>query len=104
MALSVRYQPPHPPGEACSFGLDFSMIIPMGVGIDSASLEIVTNTNPVESQSDWTQGTVEIGGRQVYAQCSGGVEGTDYQFRWTALDSLGNTWIRTALVLCAQTS
>lgn len=104
MALTVRYQPSHPPGDDISFGLDFSMIIPMGVGIATAALEILTNTNPPQAQSDWTQGTVAIGGRQVYAQCSGGIEGTDYQFRWTATDTLGNTWNRTALVLCAQTS
>lgn len=103
MALSNRYQS-HPPGDAHSYGLDFSMLIPMGVGIATGSLEILTNTNPPQTQSDWTQGVVEIGGRQVYSQCSGGVEGTDYQFRWTAVDTLGNTWNRTVLVLCAQTS
>ena len=103
MAISNRYQS-HPPDDSHTYGLDFSMLIPMGVGIATASLEIVTNTNPVESQSNWTQGTVAIGGRQVYCLCSGGIEGTDYQFRWSAMDTLGNIWNRTVLCLCAQTS
>lgn len=104
MALRNRYYPSHPPAEACQFGLDFAAILPLGVGIESADLQIVINTNPVQSQGDWNQGPVEIVGRRVYADCSGGVEGTDYQFRWTAVDTLGNTWPRTVLVLCAETS
>jgi hypothetical protein len=104
MALGNRYFPAHPPGESCEFALDYSAIIPYGVGIASGTLEIVTNTNPVEAQSDWTQGTVQIIGRRVYCDCSGGVEGTDYQIRWTATDTQGNTWPRTCLVLCAQTN
>jgi hypothetical protein len=35
---------------------------------------------------------------------TGGVSGTDYQIKWTATDSAGNVWPRTALVLCADTS
>lgn len=103
MALGNRYFPPHPPGESCRFFLDYSPILPLGVVISDGDLDIVTNTNPVQAQSDWTQGDIEIFGRRVYCQCSGGVEGTDYQLRWTVTDSLGNTWPRTTLVLCAET-
>jgi hypothetical protein len=85
------------------FALDYSAILPLGVVISDADLDIVINTNPVEPQSDWTQGAVEIFGRRVYCLLSGGVEGTDYQLRWTVTDSLGNTWPRTCLVLCAET-
>jgi hypothetical protein len=104
MSLGNRYQPPHPPGESCQFALDFSNIIPLGVGIEAGELVIMTNTNPPQAQSDWTQGPVEIIGRRVYAECSGGVNGTDYQLQWTATDTQGNVWPRTCLVLCAQAS
>jgi hypothetical protein len=104
MPLSRRYSPEHPPGESCLFGLDFSFIIPKGVGITIGSLSIWTNTvAPVES-TDFAIGPVEVRGRTVYANLSGGVEGTDYQLRWVATDTEGNVWPRTALVLCAQTS
>lgn len=103
MAIGNRYQPPHPAGESCMFALDYSFILPLGVGIAAADLEIVINTDPVQSQSDWNQGPVQILDRRVYSQCSGGVEGTDYQLRWTVTDTQGNTWPRTTLVLCAET-
>ena len=105
MPLTRRYTPEHPPAESASFGMDFSFIIPPGVGIDDAGLDIFTNTAPpVAADTDWTKGTVTILGRTVYAQLSGGVEGKDYQLRWMARDTSGNTWRRTALILCAQTS
>jgi hypothetical protein len=85
--------------------LDFSFIIPIGVGISSGTLAIFTNTaNPTPADSDWQKGPVTIRGRAIYANLAGGVEGTDYQLRWSAADSQGNTWPRTTLVLCAQTS
>lgn len=104
MAISNRYDPPHPPGETCNFALDFSPVIPLGVGIQSANLTILLNTNPPQSQDDWTLADPQIIGRRLYVQCGGGVEGTDYQFVWTATDSLGNVWPRTTLVLCASAS
>ena len=105
MALSRRYTPEHPPGESCNFGLDLSLIVPPGVGITSGKLDIFTNTYPFSAaDADWVKGDVTVNGRTVYAQLSGGVEGQDYQLRWTATDSNGNVWPRVTLVLCAQTS
>lgn len=106
-SVTKRYQPDHPPEEACVFGMDLSFVVPYGVGLvpGGASLAIFTNSaNPVAAGSDWQQGPVGIFGRGIYALMSGGVLGTDYQFRWLAVDTDGNTWQRTALVLCAQTS
>jgi hypothetical protein len=105
MPISRRYSPEHPPAEQCNFGLDFSFIIPPGIGIVGGSLAIFTNTaTPVAADADWTKGPVTVRGRAVYAMLSGGIEGKDYQLRWTAIDTDGNTWPRTTLVLVAQTS
>ena len=40
MPLSRRYSPEHPPGEECAFGLDYSPLIPVGVGIATGTLSI----------------------------------------------------------------
>lgn len=105
MPLSRRYTPEHPPGEECNFGLDFSFVIPPGVGLSSGSLQILTNSAaPVDASAQWTIGPVSVRGRALYAMLSGGVAGTDYQLKWTAIDTAGKTWPRTALVLCADTS
>lgn len=105
MPLSRRYTPEHPPGEECNFGLDFSFVIPPGVGLVGGSLAILTNSAaPVDASAQWTIGPVNVRGRALYAMLSGGVAGTDYQLKWTALDTAGKTWPRTALVLCADTS
>lgn len=105
MPLSRRYSPEHPPGEHCNFGLDYSYVIPPGVGITSATLDIFNNiTTPTAADSDWTKGPVAVSGRTVYANLTGGLDGHDYQLRWTATDTDGNIWPRTTLVLCANTS
>lgn len=105
MPISRRYSPEFAPGETCSIGLDFSPIIPPGVGIESGSLSVQTNTQPPQDASlDFTIGPVEVRGRAIYAMISGGVGGRDYQLRWVAQDSEGNIWPRTALMLCADTS
>jgi hypothetical protein len=105
MAITRRYRPEHPPGESCLFGLDYSFCIPPGVGIVAGSLAIFSNTvTPVAADSEWQKGPVTIQGRTVYCQLAGGVEGKDYQLRWSATDSQGNVFPRTTLVLCAQTS
>jgi hypothetical protein len=104
MPLSRRYTPEHAPGEAANYGMDFSFIVPPGVGLVTGALAIWTNqANPVQS-SDFTIGPVTVQGRVIYANLSGGVAGTDYQLRWNATDTDGNIWPRTALVLCALTS
>jgi hypothetical protein len=100
-----RYYPDHPSTEMCYFGLDFSFVIPYGVGIVSGVLNIFTNANPpAPADADWTKTPVVVQGRAVYALLTGGVTGTDYQLRWTATDSMGSVWPRTALILCAETS
>ena len=75
------------------------------MGIVTGALAILTNgANPADASADWTIGPVIVHGRALYAMLSGGVAGTDYQLKWTAVDTAGNTWLRTALVLCAATS
>lgn len=105
MPLSRRYTPEYPPGEKSTFGMDFSYVVPPGVGLAAGVLTILTNTAaPVDATPDWTIGPVMVRGRAIYATLSGGVLGTDYQLHWTAFDTLGNEWPRTALLLCAYTS
>jgi hypothetical protein len=105
MPISRRYSPEHPPGESCSFGLDYSYVVPVGVGVESGTLSIFTNVaNPVPADSDWQKGPVTIRGRAIYANLAGGVAGVDYQLKWTATDTQGNVWPRTTLLLCADTS
>lgn len=104
MSLSRRYLPSHAPGEDCVYGMDFSYVIPVGVGVQLAQLAIFTNTIPPVVSTDLVVGPVTSKGRTVYSRVSGGVEGTDYQLRWNVVDTAGNIWPRTALVLCAQTS
>lgn len=105
MPLSRRYTPEHPPGEQCNFGMDFSYVIPPGIGIASGTVQVWVNTvPPTQDTTDWTIGAVSVRGRAIYASLTGGVEGTDYQIRWVATDTAGNVWPRTALQLCAQTS
>ena len=54
--------------------------------------------------TDFTIGPVMVQGRAIYASLSGGVLGPDYQLHWNAIDTLGNVWPRTGLLLCAYTS
>jgi hypothetical protein len=85
--------------------MDFSFVLPPGVGITAGSVAQWTNTpGNVQQTSDLTLGAVEVRGRAVYAEVTGGIEGTDYQLRWQITDTAGNTWERTGLILCAQTS
>ena len=105
MPLSRRYTPEKLPGEDCNFGLDYSFVIPPGVGITAGTLQIFTNTaTPAAADADFTVGPVQVQGRAIYARVMGGVAGRDYQFVWTASDTDGNTWPRTTLCLCANTS
>lgn len=105
MPLSRRYSPEWAPGEQCNIGLDFSAIVPPGVGLTGGSLSIFTNSaSPAAADADFTVGAVEVRGRAIYAMLKGGVSGKDYQLRWIATDTEGNVWPRTALMLCADTS
>lgn len=104
MPLSRRYSPEFAPGEASIVGMSFEYVIPFGVGISAGTLNIFTNVADPAASSDFKVGEVTVRGRSLYASLSGGVDGTDYQLRWTATDTQGNIWPRTALLLCAQTS
>jgi hypothetical protein len=105
MALTRRYEPPHPPTEAAAFGMDFSGIVPEGIGLSAGSLKIFTNTAPpVAADADWTFGTTYIRGRSLFQNLLGGVNGKDYLMQWTATDTRNNVWVRTALILCSATS
>lgn len=103
MSLSRRYHA-CPPGESARIGIDFSALLPPGVTLSSAALTVFCNTNPVQPAPEWTVGVPEFLGRMAWCQVSGGMEGTDYQFRWSVSDNNGNTWQRVALMLSAQTS
>src|SRR5215469_1708391 len=104
MALTRRYRPEFPPSESASIGIDLSPILPPGVTITQATLTILRNTDPTQSQTDFTQATPTITGRQAWCLITGGVSGTDYQCRWSLTDSQSNVWNRTALLLCAPSS
>lgn len=104
MAISRRYMPSWPPGEAAFIGMDFADVIPPGVALASAELSIVINRSPPQGQTDFAQAQPITLQRQAWCSISGGAEGQDYQCRWTVSDSRGHTWNRTALLLCAETS
>ena len=104
MPLSRRYTPEFCPGEQSIVGMSFEFVIPPGVGISDGALAVFTNVANPAASSDFTVGEVTVRGRVLYASLSGGHDGTDYQLRWTATDTSGNVWPRTALLLCAQTS
>jgi hypothetical protein len=106
MALNNRYQPSHPAGSAASYYLDWSAIFPPGVGITGGTLIITRNTVPPTpiQPGEWTITGQSVVGRRTYATLSGGTAGTDYRLNWQALDTLGGNWLRTCLLLAAQTS
>jgi hypothetical protein len=106
MPISRRYTPELAPLEVSVFGMSFEYVIPRGVGIQSGTLEIVTNVVPSELTTLVTAGPVTVQARTLYATLTAGFEagGTDLRLIWTATDTDGNVWPRTALVLCAVTS
>lgn len=104
MSLTRRYHPEHAPGEDAIYGMDFSAIIPPGVGVQLGQVSIFTNAAVPQPAPELVPGPVATRGRTVYARLAGGTEGVDYQVRWQVVDTAGNIWPRTALVLCAQTS
>ena len=105
MAVGNRYQPPHPPGQTCNYGIDMSAILPPGVGIQTVGgLVIQTNTTPPGIPSGITASGGGWRGRRGWITVAGGVSGTDYILTWTLTDTLGNIWVRTFALLCALTS
>lgn len=113
MPITRRYTPELAPAESCLIGMNFDAVIPPGVGIDHGALMIFTNTVPRQPvhtpQADtglFVVGDVQVQERTLYARItvSDLAEGQDFQFWWTAADTDGNFWPRSAMALCAATS
>lgn len=104
MPLSRRYSPELAPGEVSVFGMDFSSVIPPGVGIAAGSLTI-SAYSPSGGQGV-SAGAVSVRDRTLYATVTAqqSADGIDWKLLWTATDTQGNTWPRTGLVLCSETS
>lgn len=92
------------PGESSLFGVDFSFVLPSGSAITFATLAVFTNTFVLAAAPELVVGPVQVDGSVVFARLTGGTEGSDYRLLWTATDTDGNVWPRTALVLCTATS
>jgi hypothetical protein len=88
--------------------MDFSALIPPGVGIVRGTLQILTNTAvPAPTDLVAVDPTgVLVQDRVLYARVrvSSAAGGQDFQLLWTADDTDENVWPRTALALCAPTS
>lgn len=109
MPVTKRYTPELAPGETSVFGMNFDAVIPAGVGIASGTLIIFNHVDGINAGAadDVTAGPVQVLDRTLYATVTAiavGPDGIDYGLQWTATDTDGNVWPRTALVLCAQTS
>ena len=113
MPLGKRYTPEWAPQEQATIGLDYSAVLPPGVGIAATQMQVLTNTANPAISPDFTGPdaagipgyfTPQWRGRTIYTQLVGGIAGTDYQLRWSVQDTSGNVWPRTALLLCAPTS
>ena len=104
MALSQRYQPPQPPGQGVVYALDFSPLLPPGVGVTTPSVQIQTNTNPPGIATGVTTSGGGYRGRIVWITIQNMQAGTDYLISWTVQDTEGNQWVRTITLLCALTS
>ena len=105
MPITRRYTPAWAPGEVSLIGMDFSYVIPPGIGIANGTVHFFNNLAvPIASDTDFTIGPVQVLGRVLYCNLSGGAEGKDYQVLWTATDTQGSVYPRTALLGCAPTS
>jgi hypothetical protein len=108
MPLTRRYTPEIHPSESSVIGMSFEYVIPPGVGITEGGLFVLYNqvvvgpppTTVIET------GPVQIRGRVLYAPITAHAtaSGLDFQLQWLAIDTQGNTWFRTALLLCSVTS
>lgn len=104
MAVSQRYKPSHPAGQSAVYAVDFSNILPPGVGLSQPGVIIQTNTTPPGIATGITSSGGGFRGRMAWITIAGGVAGTDYLIQWTLIDSQNNTWIVTVLLMCAATS
>lgn len=86
--------------------MDYSAVIPPGVGIALGQCACFTNTNPPVASSLLTIGDVSIIGRTLVAfvEADPAAIGVDFQIQWIAFDTQSNVWPRVGLVLCAPTS
>jgi hypothetical protein len=117
MPVSRRYHPEWSPGDQGSIGMDFSALIPPGVGITFGALFILTTTD-ADASTDFTAANyvpavgVDVGyfktaiaDRIVYVpDLKGGIEPKDYQFQWEVTTSAGDLISRAVMLLCADTS
>lgn len=104
MAVSQRYKPSHPAGQSAVYAVDFSNILPPGMGLSQPGVVINTNTVPPGIATGITATGGGFAGRMVWITIAGGISGTDYLITWTVSDSANNIWIITATLLCAATS
>jgi hypothetical protein len=108
MPLTRRYTPEIHPSESSVIGMSFEYVIPPGVGITFGDLFILYNqlvvSPPPTSVIEFSP--VSIRGRILYTKITAHAEasGLDFQLQWLAIDTQGNTWFRTALLLCSVTS
>lgn len=106
MAVAQRYKPSHPAGQSAVYAVDFSNILPPGVGLSQPAVQIQTNTVPPGLASGITTGSGGFQGRMVWITITGGTAGQDYIITWTVSDTSAapNTWVISVLLLCAATS
>lgn len=104
MAVGARYQPSHPAGQSRLYALDMSMVLPPGIGVTDPGVVIQTNTNPPGIATGITASAGGYVGRRLWITLTGGIAATDYIVTWTFNDTVGNTWVRSILLLCAPTS
>lgn len=104
MAVSQRYKPSHPAGQSAVYAVDFSNMLPPGVGLSQPGVIIQTNTVPPGLATGITVTGGGFRGRLVWITITGGTSGQDYLITWTVGDTSSNTWVITALLLCAATS
>lgn len=104
MAVSGRYQPSHPAGQSAVYAVDFSAMLPPGIGLTMPAIQIQTNTVPPGLASGITTSGGGFAGRRVWITITGGTNGQDYLITWTVSDTTGNLWVRTFTLLCARTS
>jgi hypothetical protein len=86
--------------------MSFETVVPPSAVLLDGTLAILTNAAPPAPSTLLTFGEVTVRGRIVYATvvATPEADGTDFQLLWTVVDTDGNVWPRTALVLCSATA